>query len=290
MTSLTKCFLLLATIGVSGCVTAEQAGSPQKPIAVETDKADLSSNTAKPISPFLTPGTCRKVYLVTDSQQAGISELKRLEKAFGKLGGRFGIYKRADGSLLAADTMDRYYENPKQFVKQRLDRNVTIDRLKYSIRQDIKDAQNPSKRERGQYLQPSAYCSTGEEIVADTGVRYYNPTSTGGGGLIGSAIAFSLATLEEASKVAGTVSYEQPVDEAASVEAVASTSSSATPTPSLSIQNDGSSASGKPAYSIGCPSGRNFRIWRSDGQWWDARGAQGGNSRSLDDQANFLCG
>lgn len=47
--------------------------------------------------------------------------------------------------------------------------------------------------------------------------------------------------------------------------------------------------SGNTAYKIQCSSGREWRIWRSSGQWWDGRGAQGGQYRDLNEQANFLC-
>ena len=43
------------------------------------------------------------------------------------------------------------------------------------------------------------------------------------------------------------------------------------------------------AYIITCNSGRTWRIWRSSGQWWDGRGAQGGQNRDLEQQAEFLC-
>jgi len=55
------------------------------------------------------------------------------------------------------------------------------------------------------------------------------------------------------------------------------------------ISENGSSASGKTAYKIKCTSGRDWRIWRANGQWWDGSGAQGGQSRDLNAQAKFLC-
>lgn len=57
---------------------------------------------------------------------------------------------------------------------------------------------------------------------------------------------------------------------------------------SVSIsQND--SVSGTTAYKIQCSGGQEWCIWRSSGQWWDGRGAQGGQSRNLNEQASFLC-
>lgn len=55
-----------------------------------------------------------------------------------------------------------------------------------------------------------------------------------------------------------------------------------------SISNSGK-VSGNSAYSIQCSNGKEWRIWRSSNQWWDGRGAQGGQSRSLNEQAAFLC-
>lgn len=43
------------------------------------------------------------------------------------------------------------------------------------------------------------------------------------------------------------------------------------------------------AQTVFCNNGKEWRIWRSNGQWWDGRGAQGGNYRSLSEQAVFLC-
>lgn len=57
-----------------------------------------------------------------------------------------------------------------------------------------------------------------------------------------------------------------------------------------SIQEDGRSASGKTMYKVTCSNGRTWRIYRSSGQWYDGTGAQGGQSRSLNEQAAFLCG
>lgn len=55
-----------------------------------------------------------------------------------------------------------------------------------------------------------------------------------------------------------------------------------------SITEDGS-VDGNTAYQITCSDGDNFRIWNSSGEWWDGSGAQGGQSRNLDEQAQFLC-
>lgn len=57
----------------------------------------------------------------------------------------------------------------------------------------------------------------------------------------------------------------------------------------LTIVKNGQSASGKTAYKITCPNGQVKRIWRVGNEWWDARGKQGGNSRNLQRQAEFLC-
>lgn len=56
-----------------------------------------------------------------------------------------------------------------------------------------------------------------------------------------------------------------------------------------SISENGESASGKTAYKIACLDGREWRIWNSDGEWYDGFVAQGGNSRDLNEQAEFLC-
>lgn len=56
-----------------------------------------------------------------------------------------------------------------------------------------------------------------------------------------------------------------------------------------SIQKDGRSASGKTVYKVTCTSGKTWRIYRSNGQWYDGIGAQGGQSRDLNEQAAFLC-
>jgi hypothetical protein len=56
------------------------------------------------------------------------------------------------------------------------------------------------------------------------------------------------------------------------------------------IQQDGRSASGKTMYKVTCSSGKTWRIYQSSGQWYDGTGAQGGQSRNLNEQAAFLCG
>jgi hypothetical protein len=55
------------------------------------------------------------------------------------------------------------------------------------------------------------------------------------------------------------------------------------------IEESGTSSSGKQAYTITCSDGRERRIWFANGQWYDSLGAQGGNYRDLNEQAEFLC-
>lgn len=55
------------------------------------------------------------------------------------------------------------------------------------------------------------------------------------------------------------------------------------------ISENGKSASGKTMYKITCTDGKSFRIYWADGQWYDGYGAQGGQSRNLNEQAAFLC-
>lgn len=55
------------------------------------------------------------------------------------------------------------------------------------------------------------------------------------------------------------------------------------------IHEDGYSASGKTMYKVTCTNGKTWRIYRASGQWYDGTGAQGGQSRSLNEQAAFLC-
>ena len=57
----------------------------------------------------------------------------------------------------------------------------------------------------------------------------------------------------------------------------------------VNIQENGRSASGKTMYKVSCSSGRSWRIYRADGQWYDGTGAQGGQSRNMNEQATFLC-
>ena len=58
----------------------------------------------------------------------------------------------------------------------------------------------------------------------------------------------------------------------------------------ISSISENGSVSGKTAYKIECTNGKTWRIWRSSDQWWDGRGAQGGQYRDLNEQATFLCG
>lgn len=55
------------------------------------------------------------------------------------------------------------------------------------------------------------------------------------------------------------------------------------------IREDGRSASGKTMYRVSCANGKTWRIYWANGQWYDGVGAQGGQSRNLQQQAAFLC-
>ena len=43
------------------------------------------------------------------------------------------------------------------------------------------------------------------------------------------------------------------------------------------------------AHKITCHNGKEYRIWRSGGQWWDGRGARGGQYRDLQEEAERQC-
>ncbi len=280
--NLNQTFLSLSFAALVACGPEQQTVKP--PHQSDAPQETAIAKEAEITNPFLTPGTCRKVYIVTTSKTAAINELKRLTEAYGQLGGRYGVYQIKSGEYLGAQTMDRYFEDPAKYMQERRSRNITIRSLRSRMTSRIKRAAYDDR----QFYQPSAYCSTGEEIVADTGMRYHEPTSTGGGGLVLSVAAWGLSTLQDAARNAGTVTTQEPVQ----LQTQAAPSAT-TPQPvearAMSITESGTSASGKTAYKITCPSGRDFRIWRSDGEWWDAFGAQGGNSRNLNQQASFLC-
>ena len=56
-----------------------------------------------------------------------------------------------------------------------------------------------------------------------------------------------------------------------------------------SISEADITTNGYQAYKIVCSNGNDYRIWWADGQWYDGWGAQGGQSRNLEEQAEFLC-
>lgn len=57
-----------------------------------------------------------------------------------------------------------------------------------------------------------------------------------------------------------------------------------------SISNDGSvSGTNHAASKIKCSNGKEWRIWRSSGEWWGGHGAQSGQGYNLNEQASFLC-
>jgi hypothetical protein len=57
-----------------------------------------------------------------------------------------------------------------------------------------------------------------------------------------------------------------------------------------SIDNAGTSASGKSMYKVTCTNGNSYRIYKSSGEWYEASlGAIGGNYRSLQEEAKVVC-
>jgi hypothetical protein len=67
--------------------------------------------------------------------------------------------------------------------------------------------------------------------------------------------------------------------------------SSSGPSKGVRSITDGGRVSGtdKRANKIVCNNGREVRIWWSNGQWYDWKGAQGGQYRNLQQQAELLC-
>ena len=58
-----------------------------------------------------------------------------------------------------------------------------------------------------------------------------------------------------------------------------------------SIREDGNkSVNGETIYKVTCDSGREYRIYRHNGSWYDAySGNMGGDSPSLQEQAQKIC-
>ena len=276
--------LAAALILLSACNSSNPTASKSAELKTKP-QVKVKDVKPKTTNPFLTPGTCRTVYIVSSNQDTILGELRRQERVYKRLGGRYGIYKISNGQFIGAETMERYYENPRKFLKKQGKTTIGNKRAR------IKDRIQRAKFGKKQHFLPTSYCSTGEEIIADTGKRYYNPTSTGSGGLLLSVASKSYKALKQASADAGQVTSAPPNNSASSTKSENSPGQikKISKEKGLSIRQSGRSASGKNAFSIECPSGRSFRIWTANGQWWDARGAQGGNSRSLEQQAKYLC-
>lgn len=127
-----------------------------------------------------------------------------------------------------------------------------------------------------------------------------SPPSTGGGG-IGAGELFGAAvigTLVVAPIVNG-VRNGSPSGASSTSETVSSNTNGQTTSASevtrpargvASVNSDGRvSGTNITASRVTCNNGSSRRIWYQNGQWWDLYGAQGGDSRSLQEQAEFLC-
>lgn len=80
----------------------------------------------------------------------------------------------------------------------------------------------------------------------------------------------------------------KPIYKIATIMALAANSAVAAGV--TSISENGTSASGATIYKITCSTGNEYRIYWSDGQWFEGGlGAIGGQSRDLEQQAAKVC-
>lgn len=110
---------------------------------------------------------------------------------------------------------------------------------------------------------------------------------------VGNSLVTIVEGISEAAKNAENIDAETSSKANASADNIGTSPSAEVVKPEAgvkSIERYGRvSGTNKIAQLVTCNNGEEWRIWRSNGQWWDGRGAQGGNYRSLNEQAAFLC-
>lgn len=137
-----------------------------------TPKEEVSASS-KANNPWYVRGACRAVYIQTPDKEAALAELKRVTKLRGWYGATLGVYQTKSGDYIGAWTMSDYYRNPASYRKNH--DPISAER---SILSDAKSG----------YYHPTARCSDGSEIVAETGLWHTTEQADGKGGLVGLAV------------------------------------------------------------------------------------------------------
>lgn len=167
---------VLAALALMACQSTTQT-SPATASAEPTAQAPATN-------PFLTPGVCRAVYIQTPDKQAALAELQRVTTINKSRGASMGVYLTNRGDYIGARTMDLYFKNPAKFRKDH-DRRAAAS----SIASDVRS---------GRY-HPTARCSDGSEIVAETGLWHQTDAARSStGGIMGAAITAGLGVIERA--------------------------------------------------------------------------------------------
>lgn len=157
-------FTSVSILALMGCAEPQTISpvstAPVTPALIEPAS---SSNS------FVETGRCREVLIVADNEEAVITELRRVDAAYGRGNYHYEIYQNLDGEYLGVDVLQR----------------GPVPNWQTKVRRQIRYR---SQGKRG-YYDASAYCSTGEEISRFTGTTFDGnvPRSTNGG-LIGAAL------------------------------------------------------------------------------------------------------
>ena len=167
---------VLAALALMACQSTTQTNPA-------TASAEPSAQ-APAANPFLTPGVCRAVYIQTPDKQAALAELQRVTTINKSQGASMGVYLTTSGDYIGARTMDLYFKNPAAFRKNH-DRRAAAASIAYSAKE-------------GRY-HPTARCSDGSEIVAETGLWHGTPHAIDpNGGIVGAALTAGLGVIENA--------------------------------------------------------------------------------------------
>ena len=267
---LSRVIAVLALLASSACVPTEIS-------APETSDnpnggAKISSN-----SKFLKPKQCMMLFGQSASISGALQIAQGVQNEVKWYGDIVGVYRLASGQYgavrdyLLEDTIKSTKEGEKSIARQ-----VSF----------------------GDYP-PSTRCTDGSDLTEYTGQRSQGTKHEGKdlsiAGLVVTGVVKGAEAIREAASAPPSAGGYTPVssNDATTADSDATAAGSGE-NPNyaggvVSITEADITSLGDQAYKIVCTNRNEYRIWWSDGQWKDAWGAQGGQNRNLEEQAEFLC-
>ena len=189
-------FAVMSSLLLWGCVetpgqSVRPANDARSGSATASRTAEVARRTDMKGNPLVTPGACRRI-LVEGGTTAEIEQtVRRVGDDLKVISYTYGIYRLNNGDLVAAETMEKFFENPKTWKQNNQSKG-------YRVR-----ASRIGDYIRNGWYPPTARCTEGADLAADTGQRISHKRASSPG-LLDKAVADMVTTLVTPSAGSGS--------------------------------------------------------------------------------------